>query len=131
MSSENKDEQTRDKVLQPKTISRELPIVCVETSTLHVLQGTTADPGLIYHWVFPRRLTNTTRWPVVHVALSRVRRLKNLRSIGLSWDLRNVMENGPPDSLRAQFHKLVNEKQDQSALDAEETMVPLGWAESR
>ena len=91
-------------------------------------EDNTADPGLIFHWVFPRLLRRPMRWLAIYVALSRVRRLKNLRSIGLSKDIRKIMEEGPPDSLPAQFHKLFNEKEAQTALDADAAMAALGWA---
>ena len=68
------------------------------------------------------------RWLAIYVALSRVRRLKNLRSIGLSKDIRKIVEEGPPDLLLAQFHKLFNEKEAQTALDADAAMSALGWA---
>ena len=110
-----------------RVIRRNLPIVCVKASTLHVMQGTTADPGLIYHWVFPRRLAKAIRWLVVYVALSRVRRLKSLRSFGLNKDIRKIMEGGPPDSLPAQWKKLFSEKEAQTALDADAAMSALGW----
>ena len=67
------------------------------------------------------------RWLARYVALSRVRRLKNLRSVGLNRDIRRVMEAGPPDSLPAQFHKLFHEKEAQTALDADAAMAALGW----
>jgi len=41
-----------NKVRETKVIRTTLPIVCLKASTLHVLQGATADPGLIFHWVF-------------------------------------------------------------------------------
>ena len=112
---------------QAKVIRRGLPLVCVKASTLHVLQGSTADPGLIFHWVFPRLLQRPMRWLAIYVALSRVRRLKNLRSIGLNAAIREIMEAGPPDSLPAQFHKLFHEKEAQTALDADAAMTALGW----
>ena len=126
MSSEDKDEQSRDKFLQPTVIRRRLPIARVKASTLEVLKGTTADPGLNYYWAFPRRLSRTSRWLVIWVALSRMRRLKNLRSIGLNMDIRNITENGSPDWFPAQFHTLFNEKEEQTALDAEAAVVALG-----
>ena len=82
----------------------------------------------ILHWVFPRRLKKSMRWLAIYVALSRVRRLKNLRSIGLNEDFRKIMEECPPDSLLAQFHKLFNEKEAQTALDADAALATLGWA---
>ena len=117
MPSKDKGKQTKVKVMQPKVVRRGLPIVCVKASTLHVLQSTTAGLGLNYCWVYPRRLTRTTRWLVICVALSRVRRLKNLRSIGLDKDIGKIMEEGPPDSLAAQFRKTFNEKKGQTAMD--------------
>ena len=68
------------------------------------------------------------RWLAIYVVLSRVRRLKNLRSIGLSKDIRKIMEEGPPDTLPAQFHKLFNEKEKQTVLDADAAIAALGWA---
>ena len=108
-------------------IRRGLPVVCVKASTLHVLQGTTADPGLIFHRKLPRHPTEPMRCLAIHVALSRARRLKNLRSIGLNKDIRRVMEARPPDSLPAQFQKLFHEKEAQTALDADAAMAALGW----
>ena len=67
------------------------------------------------------------RWLAIYVALSRVRRLKNLRSIGLNKDIRRVMEAGPPDSLPAQFDKLFHEEEAQTALDADAALAALGW----
>ena len=64
----------------------QMPLVTVKASTLHVLPGTTTDPGLIFHWRFPRRLQKDMRWLACYVALSQVRSLDRLRSVGL--DLR-------------------------------------------
>ena len=72
--------------------------------------------------------TEPLRWLAIYVALSRVRGLKNLRSVGLNKDIRRIMEAGPPDSLPAQFRKLFQEKEAQTALDAEAAMAALGWA---
>ena len=46
----------------------------------------------------------------------------------LSQDIRAIMEEGPPDTLPAQFHKLFNEKEAQTASDADAAMIALGWA---
>ena len=112
---------------QAKLIRTQIPITTVKASTLHVLQGTTTDPGLIFHWVFPQMLRRDLRWLATYVALSRVRRLKCLRSIGLSRDIRQIIEEGPPDTLPAQFHKLFSEKEAQTCLDATAAMTALGW----
>ena len=100
----------------------------VKASTLHVLQGTTAEPGLIFHWVFPRLLRRDLRWLAIYVALSRVRRLSNFRSVGLTREIRAIMEEGPPDTIPAQFHKLFQEHEAQTTLDADAAMAALGWA---
>ena len=59
-----------------------------------------------------------------------MRRLKNLRSIGLSQDIRAIMEEGPPDTLPAQFHKLFSEKEAQTASIASAAPVFPGAASS-
>ena len=48
----------------------QLPLVCATASTEHVLQGNTCDPGLIFHWRFPRRLPSDLLWLAVYVVLS-------------------------------------------------------------
>jgi hypothetical protein len=35
----------------------QVPLVCLQPSKLHVLQRCTTDPGVIFHWKFPRRLS--------------------------------------------------------------------------
>ncbi|CAK9022774.1 unnamed protein product [Durusdinium trenchii] len=79
----------------------QIPLVTVKASTLHVLQGTTTDPGLIFHWRFPRRLQADMRWLAAYVALSRVRSLDRLRSVGLDNKNRAILEQGPPNTLPA------------------------------
>ena len=113
---------------QVKVVRTQVPLTTVKASTLHVLQGATADPGLIFYWIFPRLLRRDMRWLAIYVALSRVRRLKSLRSIGLSKNIRDIMEEGPPDTLPGQFQKLFSEKEAQTVLDANAAMVSLGWA---
>ena len=99
--------------------------MCVKASTLHVLQGITAGPGLIFHG-FPRRLARPMRWLAIYVALSRVRRLKNLRSIGLNKEIRRIMEAGPPDSLPVQFQRSFHDTEVQTAFDADAGMADWG-----
>ena len=105
----------------------QVPLVCLQPSTLHVLQGCTTDPGLIFHWKFPRRLSSDLRWLAVYVALSRVRALKNFRSVGLTTKIREIIEEGPPETIPAQFKKYfaATELKTQKAADA--AMTRLGW----
>ena len=83
--------------------------------------------GLNFHWKFPRMLSPNLRWLAVYVALSRVRALKNLRSVGLTTKIRGIIEEGPPATIPAQFKKYfaATELKTQKAADA--AMKRLGW----
>ena len=105
----------------------QMPLVTVKASTLHVLQGTTTDPGLIFHWRFPRRLQMDTRWLASYVALSRVRSLERLRSVGLDARVREILEQGPPDTLPLRFRQLFAEKEAKTRDYAEQCLTTLGW----
>ena len=50
-------------------------------------------------------------WLAIYVALSRVRKLANLRSVGLTTKIRRIIEEGPPESIPAQFEKYFAEKE--------------------
>ena len=97
-------------VVRVKIKRTQLPVVTVKASTLHVLQGTACDPGLIFHWDWPNRLMVEQKWLAVYVALSRVRDLNSLRSVGLGKKVRRIIEQGPPQDLVATFHQLFDEK---------------------
>ena len=113
-----------------KVKRRQIPLICQAASTLHVLQGCTCDPGLIFHWSFPRRLRGDMVWLAVYVALSRVRRLANFRSVGLTDKIRAVIEGGPPDSIPSMFEKSFSEKERKTKRDAAKYMKLLGWVVS-
>ena len=66
-------------------------------------------------------------WLAVYVALSRVRSLKYLRSIGMTDKIKNIIEEGPPDSLPAQFEKYFGKTETKTAAIAEEAMQKMGW----
>ena len=72
-------------------------------------------------------LSQDLRWLAVYVALSRVRALKNLRSVGLTTKIRGIIEEGPPATIPAQFKKYfaATELKTQKAADA--AMKRLGW----
>jgi hypothetical protein len=105
----------------------QLPVVCVKASTLHVLQGTTCDPGLIFHWTLPNRLASDQKWLAVYVALSRVRNLNSLRSIGLKKQIRKIIEQGPPEELMTQFDKYFGDKEVATLKLTRELVAQLGW----
>ena len=79
----------------------QFPFVCAGASAEHVLQGSACDPGLVSQWEFPRRMG--VKWLGIYVALSRVRRLASLKSIGMSEKIKAVVEQGPPDTIPAWF----------------------------
>ncbi len=56
-----------------------------------ILQGATADPGLIFHWLFPAMISKEMRWLTVYMALSRVRSLEQFRPIGLKDTVKSLM----------------------------------------
>ena len=41
---------------------RQLPMTIKTASTINTLQGVTTDPGLIFHWEFPRFFSEELRW---------------------------------------------------------------------
>ena len=117
-----------------KVKRRQLPLVCLFASTLHTLQGSTCDPGLIFHWKFPRRLSADLIWLAAYVALSRVRKLANFRSVGLKnfkaaggKSLKDIIEGGPPASIAATFAKYFAKKEEVTQAYAKEAMTKLGW----
>ena len=113
--------------IKVKVKRTQLPVVSVKGSTLHVLQGTTCDPGLIFHWALPNRLMLEQKWLAVYVALSRVRNLKSLRSIGLNKKIKQIIERGPPEELMAQFEQYFGAKEKQTLDLTIECLRKLGW----
>ena len=80
--------------------------------SLYSMQGTTADPGLVAYWFFPQRCSDTVRWLIVYVMLSRPRSLATLKSVNLTKQIRNIIVQGPPEDLVANFDRLFREKID-------------------
>ena len=62
---------------------RQFPLLLHKTSTLHGIQGKTAEPGMCAHWSFPKHLSAEALWLAHYVILSRPRSLKDLVSYGL------------------------------------------------
>ena len=77
---------------------------------LYSMQGTTADPGMVAYWFFPQRCSQTVKWLIVYVMLSRPRSLATVTSVGLTTKVRDIIEQGPPEELVATFHKLFDDK---------------------
>ena len=88
----------------------QIPLMPAQAVPLYSMQGTTADPGLAAYWFFPQRCTDTIRWLIVYVMLSRPRSLATLKSVNLTKQIRDIIEQGPPDDLVANFDKLFHDK---------------------
>ena len=78
--------------------------------SLYSMQGTTADPSLVAYWFFPQRCTETIRWLIVYVMLSRPRSLATLKSVNFTNQIREIIEQGPPKDIVANFNKLFHDK---------------------
>ena len=88
------------------------PLMPAAADPLHSTHGTTADPGLAADWFFPQRCSDTIRWLIVYVMLSRPRSLATLKSVNLTRQIRDIIEQGPPEDLVANFDRLFREKFD-------------------
>ena len=74
------------------------------------MPGTAADPGMVAYWFFPQRCSQTVKWLIVYVMLSRPRSLATLKSVGLTDKVRAIIEQGLPEEFVATFHKLFDGK---------------------
>ena len=74
------------------------------------MQGMTATPGMLAHWVVPPRLSSDIKWLICYVTLSRVPSLRQLRSAGLSDKIRDILESGPPEGMVQMFSTLFSQK---------------------
>ena len=104
-----------------------MPLTIVTASTLYTLQGTTAEPGLIYYFNTPRRLSKVMKWIACYMALSRVRSLSELRSIGLTSSIRELIDLGPPVGFLTRFLRIFEEKMARTQKDVEDVLAELGW----
>ena len=106
---------------------KQIPLTIKSASTLQTLQGTTAEPGLIYHWKFPRFYGDEMRWLATYVALCRPPSLAQLHSVGMPPNLREILEGGPPEGIITRFKNMFDEKEKWTADKAERIMRDLGW----
>ena len=97
-------------------------------STLQTLQGVTTEPGLIFHWSFPRQQTQEHRWLATYVALSRPPSFKQIISVGLPKNLRDIIEGGPPEGILSRFSAMFDEIEKETHLQASELLKRFGWA---
>ena len=92
----------------------QIPLMPAKAVSLYAMQGTTADPGLVAYWFFPQRCSDTIRWLIVYVMLSRPRSLATLKSVNLTKGIRDIIEKGPPEDLVANFDLLFHDKIEQT-----------------
>ena len=88
---------SRARLLKVKAAREQIPLTIATASTLYTLQGATTTPGLIYHFRTARRISGVMKWIATYMALSREQSLRQLRSIGLTTTIRDIIDNGPPD----------------------------------
>ena len=75
----------------------------------------------------PRRADDDIKWLIVYVMLSRVRSLSRLRTIGLTPQIRKIIEGGPPSMLAENFEKLFRKKIEDTSKAAKAARAALGW----
>ena len=105
---------------------RQLPLAPAKVLSSYSMQGLTAEPGLVAHWVLPRA-SDDMKWLIVYVMLSRVPSLKHLVSIGLTTKIRHIIESGPPEQLVQTFSILFADKMEATKSAAEHARRRLGW----
>ena len=118
---------SRTRVLKVKARREQVPLTILTAPTLYTLQGSTAEPGLIYFFRTPRRLSRMLRWITVYMALSRVRSLSDLRSIGMTPAIRELIDEGPPAGFLTRFLRVFEEKFAMTQKEIEATLTELGW----
>ena len=105
----------------------QIPLAPAQVKTIHSMQGSTADPGLVAHWNLPPQLGEASAWLSHYVLLSRVRSLQCLLS--LSLPNRKQLESGPPDDLKQRLHEMFHSKIQTTHQAAKEARQKLGWPE--
>ena len=118
---------SKARVLKVKARREQVPLTIVTASTLYTLQGTTAEPGLIYYFRTPRRLSIVMKWIACYMALSRVRSLSEFRSIGLTSSIRELIDLGPPEGFLSRFLKIFGDKISRTHEAVEDVLQELGW----
>jgi hypothetical protein len=105
----------------------QIPLAPAKVLPLYGMQGMTAEPGLVAHWILPPRLEHDIKWLICYVILSRVPSLKQLVSIGMSSKIRGIIEGGPPEGLVQCFSTLFAAKIQETKVAALEAQRRLGW----
>ena len=69
------------------------------------------------------------KWIACYMALSRVRSLSELRSIGLTSSIRELIDLAPPEGFLTRFHRIFDDKIAHTHKHVEEVLLELGWTE--
>ena len=105
----------------------QVPIMPAPACALYSLQGATTDPGMVAHFVMPRRADNDIKWLIVYVHLSRMRSLSQLRIIALDKMIKGFIERCPPYMLAKSFERTFRDKFGATTKRAHEAKTALGW----
>ena len=105
-----------------------MPMTIKKACTLDTLQEVTAEPGLIFHWRFPRAFPRG-RCLATHIALSQPPSFKRMVSMGIPGSLRGIIEGGPPEGILSRFAAMFNDVEQQTRLRASELLARLKWTE--
>ena len=73
------------------------------------------------------RAGDDINWLIVYVLLSRARSLANLRSIGITSQIRKIIEAGPPSMFAENFERLFRSKITNTKAAAVAAKSALGW----
>ena len=103
----------------------QIPLLPRKQCTLHGVQGKTADPGFIVHWLFPPNLATESLWLAYYVSLSRPRSFSTLLSHGLPK--RAILESGPPEAIAQAFKDLFEEKIKTTKIACAKARKEMGW----
>ena len=117
------------RILKVRARREQVPLTIITASTLYTLQGTTAEPGLMYYCPTPRRLSRVMKWVACYMALSRVRSFSSLRFVGLTPDFRVLIDDGPPPGFLTRFLKIFEERIARTQNDVEDVLAELGWSD--
>ena len=115
------------RILKVRARREQVPLSIITASTLYTLQGTTAEPGLIYYFRAPPRLSVVLKWIACYMALSRVRTLSEFRSIGLTPSIRELIDLGPPEGFLSRFLRVFEDRISQTHEAIEDALRELGW----
>ena len=67
------------------------------------------------------------RWVSTYMALSRIESLAQLRSIGLTTKIKDIIEGGPPEGFLTRFLRVFEEKIAHTEAEVRAAMTELGW----